>query len=211
MPVSLPYLSSNKNVGDLFSKISSATVPSTFTQDFLRNTIGLKGSNDRPLIALLRNLGFLDQSNAPTPAYSLLKGKGDVSAKAIADGIRKAYAPLFDANENVHELSGEKLKSLISQVAGADDDMTARIASTFGVLVKQANFKAAIAPSNEDMKNNNQNNEDVPPPDTDDNFRTGSGKGLRAEFQYVIQIQLPSHASEETYLNIFNALRKTFQ
>jgi hypothetical protein len=35
-------------------------------------------------------------------------------------------------------------------------------------------------------------------------------KGLRTEFQYVIQVQLPSNGTEETYLNIFNAIRKTF-
>jgi hypothetical protein len=32
--------------------------------------------------------------------------------------------------------------------------------------------------------------------------------GIRPEFHYNIQIHLPSNATEETYLNIFNALRK---
>ena len=75
MAGTLPYLATNKNVGELFNKIGSAAVPPKFTQEFLATTIGLKGTNDRSLIPLLRNLGFLDQSNTPTPTYSLLKSK----------------------------------------------------------------------------------------------------------------------------------------
>ena len=133
MPVSLPYLSSNKNVDALFSTIQSAKVPDRFTQEFLATTIGLKGTNDRGMIPLLRNLGFIDQSGAPTSSYRQLKNKD--SAKAtIANGIRLAYAPLFEANENAHSLSSEKLKGLVAQVAGTDDDMTARIVATLNAL-----------------------------------------------------------------------------
>lgn len=140
MPAQLPYLASNKNVGTLFEKIASAKIPPKFTHEFLTTTIGLKGTNDRQLIPLLRNLGFLDQSSTPTAAYSLLKG-ADKSI-ALADGIKEAYAPLFAANENAHELIGESLKSLVAQVAGSDDDMTGRIAATFSALTKLGDFKS---------------------------------------------------------------------
>jgi hypothetical protein len=73
MPVSLPYLASNKNVDKLFSSIASAKVPETFTQQFLAQTLGLKASGDRPLIPLLRALGFIDASGRPTPEYRELK------------------------------------------------------------------------------------------------------------------------------------------
>src|SRR6185312_12787382 len=118
--VSLPYLASNKNVAELFNKIGSAAVPPKFTQEFLATTIGLKGTNDRSLIPLLRNLGFLDQSNTPTSTYSLLKSK-ERRGGAIAHGIETAYKPLFAADEEAFELAGEKLKGLIAQVAGTDD------------------------------------------------------------------------------------------
>jgi hypothetical protein len=98
------------------------------------------------MIPLLRNMGFLDQSNTPTPAYSLLKAK-DKQKLAIAQGIRSAYAPLFAADEGASELSGDNLKSLIAQIAGTDDDMTARIANTFAALVKQGDFKAKLSSS----------------------------------------------------------------
>lgn len=89
MPAQLPYLASYKNVGALFDKIASAKIPDNFTHEFLNSTIGLKASGDRPLIPLLRNLGFIDQSGRPTAEYSFLKGANRRSA--LAAGIRKAY------------------------------------------------------------------------------------------------------------------------
>jgi hypothetical protein len=144
MASSLPYLPSNKNLEMLFSKIQSAKVPDKFTHSFLQTTIGLKGTNDRPLIPFLRALGFINQSGTPTPTYRLLKSK-DTAKAAIAQAILQAYAPLFEADENAHTYSGEKLKGLIAQVAGTDDDMTSRIVSTFNALAKLGDFSAARA------------------------------------------------------------------
>jgi hypothetical protein len=206
MPISLPYLASNKNVATLFSKIASAKIPAKFTHDFLTTTLGLKANGDRPLIPLLRNLGFLDQSNTPTPSYALLKG--DKRSVAIAGGVKAAYEPLFHSDEAAYELLGDKLKSLVSQVAGTDDDMTSRIAATFSALAKLGDFKGASVSKTEEKKSAEveENGGEAMREDAS----RGRVKGLRTEFQYVIQVQLPSNGSEETYLNIFNAIRKTF-
>jgi Family of unknown function (DUF5343) len=76
----------------------------------------------------------------------------DSQAKvAIAAGLRKAYAPLFDANENAHKLTGEDLRGLIAQVAGADKSVASKIAGTFNSLVKLADFNSKQQePSDED-------------------------------------------------------------
>ena len=124
------------------------------------------------------------------------------------------YAPLFAADEEASELSGDKLKSLVAQVAGTDDVMTARIASTFAALVKHGDFKAKPPSKDADDKMDNEDKihkNDGGGKGADDGSERGQVKGLRAEFQYVIQVQLPSNGTEETYLNIFNAIRKTFQ
>ncbi len=205
MPAQLPYLASNKNVSTLFDKIASAKIPPKFTHEFLTTTIGLKGTNDRQLIPLLRNLGFLDQSSTPTANYALLKGAN--KSAAIAAGIRQAYAPLFAANENANALTGEHLKSLVAQVAGTDDDMTGRIASTFTALAKLGDFKSEVG---RPAKSKADPNSDKPAEEEGNGTLKGP-QGLRAEFHYNIQVHLPSNGTEETYLNIFNAIRKTFQ
>lgn len=204
----LPYLASNKNLPTLFEKITSAKIPDTFTLIFLQNTIGLKGSNDRQLIPFLRYMGFLDQANVPTATYRLLKG--EKKKIAWANGLRGAYRPLFDADEDADELPFEKLKSLISQVAGTDDAATARIASTFSTAAKLGDFNTAQ--TDESVKEDDVKED--PPADTktnQSNGNNGGGKAMQPEFHYNIQVHLPSNGSEETYLNIFNAIRKTFQ
>lgn len=209
MAVSLPYLASYKNVGKLFENIAAAKVPPKLTHNFLQTTLGLKNTSDRPFIPLLRNLGFIDQSGTPTASYSLLKNSHKQKT-AIAAGIRHAYAPLFAADENAHKLAMDKLKSLISQVAGTDADMSYRIANTFSALAKVADFEADAEVSEEEParekvnKNSEEGIEEEPSP-------KGRVKGLRTEFHYNIQVQLPANGTEETYLNIFNAIRKTFQ
>jgi len=207
MTVSLPYLASYKNVGKLFEKIAAAKVPPKFNHHFLQTTIGLKSTGDRPLIPLLRTMGFIDQSGTCTPAYSLLKNENKQKA-AIAGGMRHAYGPLFEADEKAHELSADKLRALISQVAGTDADMTSRIANTFLALAKLADFGAEAPQETQDKDKDKEKPEE---PEGENSGSSRSPKGLRTEFHYNIQVQLPSNATEETYLNIFNAIRKTFQ
>lgn len=205
MQVQLPYLASNKNIVSLFDKIRTAKVPDTITTSYLGKTFGLSSSNDRALITLLKTLGFLDASGKPTSDYSKLKH--DKSARiAIAHAIRKAYEPLFSSNENANELTGDDLKGLIGQVAGTDESMTGRIVGTFKALCSVADFKSSLPQGDEPEKNKDKGEIHDDDKDTQDR-----PKGLRPDFHYNIQIHLPSNGSEETYINIFNAVRKVFK
>jgi hypothetical protein len=204
MAESLPYLPSNKNLETLFSKIASATVPGKFTHGFLTTTIGLKGTNDRAFIPMLRALGFLDQSSTPTNTYRQLKNSASAKG-ALAAAIRSAYAPLFEADEKANALAAEKLKGLVAQVAGTDEAMTSRIVSTFNSLTKLADFSAQPAKSENGEEQDKEKDDD----EQEVAKKAAGAKGLRPEFHYNIQIHLP--ATEDVYLSIFNALRKSFQ
>jgi hypothetical protein len=214
MAQTLPYLSSNKNVANLFEKILTAQKPSTFTHDYLQNTIGLKGTNDRPLIPLLRTLGFLDPANVPTAAYDLLKNSTTAKG-AIAAGIKKAYEGLFKANEKANELGPAELKGLLSQVSGVDESMVEWSARTFAALAKLADFSAP-APAVVEVEKSDDEEETDESSDEAEKLKNKKRQnaalsGLRPEFHYNIQIHLPGNGTEETYLNIFNALRRTFK
>jgi Family of unknown function (DUF5343) len=203
VPQTLPYLPSNKNVGKLFEKILHAQRPETFTHEYLRKIVGLTGTNDRQLISFLRTLGFLDTANRPTPAYDLLKNPA-TAKRAIVAGVKAAYEPLFKANTKANEVSSDTLKGLIAQVAGTDKDMTDRIAATFSAIAKQGDFSSP-APSLPPLPHEEGDSDSA-------DGKNGKGKGgLRPEFHYNIQIHLPGNGTEETYLNIFNALRRIFK
>lgn len=209
MATSLPYMPSYKNVEKLFSGIAAAKVPETFTQSFLGQTLGLKNSTDRPLIPLMRSLGFIDASGRPTPDYRLLKNPASAKV-AIASAIKKAYAPLFAANESANSLTSDQLRGLISQVAGTDEEMTRRISYTFTALVKAADFKAT-APVAASEAAEEEQEEESESADIRLKMPKQTGSALRTEFHYNLQIHLPANGTEETYLNIFNSLRKVFQ
>ncbi len=181
---------------------TSAKRPDTFSTRFLSETLGLKSTGDRPLISLLKTLGFVDAAGKPTGDYDALKNP-ERAPYAIGAAIRRAYAPLFAADENAHTRASDQLKGLISQVAGTDEGMTKRIAWTLGALLKVAKFDEApelvrAAPT--------------PEKEYDTGEKTSPTlHGLRSEFHYNIQIHLPSNGTEDTYINIFNAVRKVFR
>ncbi len=207
MAIELPYLPMVKNVPVVFDKIAKAKVPDAFTTNYLTNTLGLKSTNDRALIPLLRKLGFLDSSGKPTQSYSLLKNK-DQAKKAIADGIRRGYAALYQANETAHDLSPDQLKGLVAQVSGTEEAMTKIIAMTFGALAKLADFAAPDGPETPIDNGNKEDKPEIsPPPHAPMPPSPLAGK-FNPEFRFNIEIHLPSNGTEETYLNIFNALRK---
>ncbi len=200
MATELPYLTSYKNVAKLFEKIGSAAKPEAFTHKFLSETLGLKNSTDRPLIPLLRTLGFIDSASKPTGDYNLLKNPA-MRGAAVAAAIRRAYKPLFNANENAYKLSASELRGAIAQVAGSDGGMTNKILGTFNALAKSADFSADGTGGGGTQQKH----------DDDEKKDTSTKTGLRPEFHYNFQIHLPTNGTEETYLNIFNALRKVFQ
>lgn len=203
MAAELPYLASYKNVTELFQRIASAKQPDSFTTKYLADTLGLKSSGDRALIALLKALGFLDSAGRPTSEYGNLKNQSKAGG-AIADAIRRAYEPLYAANENAHDLSASEIKGLVSQVAGSDTGMTTKIVGTFTALVKLGDFEKSHQPA--PTPKEIEKSVDPVTPEKPQTF--GS---LRPEFHYNIQVHLPTNADEETYLNIFNALRKAFK
>lgn len=214
MAKELPYLPSYKNVGKLFEKISSAKIPEAFVQRYMYDTLGLKSAGDRALIPLLKAMGFIDTTGKPTSEYSKLKNSS-LSKGAIANGIKKAYASLFASNENAHTLSLPDLKGLVAQVAGSDSETTNKIAGTLNALFKVADFSKANASAKDTSGDEDEEiqvqGDGKGKEDLDKNDKGKQKRPMHPEFHYNIQIHLPTNGTEETYLNIFNAIRKSFQ
>ena len=117
------------------------------------------------------------------------------------------YAKLFEANEGSHALSSDQLKGLVAQVSGTEENMTNLIAGAFRALVAQADFNAeeesGRTTDNSSKEESKAEGTMVPPaPQVQPPGR------FHPEFRFNIEVHLPSNGTEETYLNIFNALRK---
>ncbi len=208
MPTPLPYLPSYKNIEKLFSGITNAKVPDAFGHKFLTDTLGIKGNGDRPLIPFLRALGFIDGSNKPTGAYTQLKNPA-LKGKAIANAIKAAYEPLFAADENANRRSPEELRGLVAQVSGADANTLTKIMGILNSLLKLADFTSAKLEVDGEM-DDEEVSEIVPIRKLKDVAIDPQG-GSHVPFHFNIQVHLPANATEEAYLNIFNAIRKVFK
>jgi hypothetical protein len=127
----------------------------------------------------------------------------------MADAIRNAYRPLFDANENADRLSQEELRGLVAQVAGTDKDMTTKILGTFNALKRRADFAQAAESRDESTQLTQVTPE---PAGSASSTRTGALPTSvdLAGFHFNIQVHLPANATEEVYVSIFSALRKVF-
>lgn len=97
-----------------FEAILNAEAPDRFSQKFLEG-LGFSSSNDRLLIGILKELGFLNADGAPQERYFEFLDRS-VSQRVLAEGVREAYSDLFAVNTSAHELNVtdayNKLRSL---------------------------------------------------------------------------------------------------
>lgn len=202
----LPYTPAYGKIATLFDKIAKAKVPDAFTVKYLSQSLGLKSTNDRNLIPLLKKLGFLDGSGKPTNEYTNLKGNKATAGRAIATSIKHAYSALYEANEAAQELPSDEMKGLIAQVSGAEDSLIGFIVGTFKNLVKLADFTEPENTKDKEEEKANSKETTKAEESGEDRHKRGD---FRPDFKFNIEIHLPSNGTEETYLAIFNALRKS--
>lgn len=139
----VPYLQAYGNLKKALDKITKATVPPKFTQDFLSTTLDLSGGGARPVVPYLKRAGFLTSDGTPTDLYKQFKNPS-LRGAAAAQGLRNAYSDLYTANEYVHDANEKDLKGLIVQVTGLGEDskLIASMIGTFKTLKDFADFSS---------------------------------------------------------------------
>jgi hypothetical protein len=71
MPTDFAYMTSAKNLGAILERVRDAGTPPKFTLDFLKS-LGYTSSTDRPVIGVLKALGFLSPDGVPTERYTCI-------------------------------------------------------------------------------------------------------------------------------------------
>lgn len=199
-----PYVNGYGGIPKVFAKIKEAAVPAKFTQDFLNAVLDLKSSSYRAMIPLLKKLGFVDPANVPTQAYRDFR-EDSLAGKVMAERLREAYRPLFNANEYIYKLDKKdlmgKLRSMLG--AGEDDANIQYIASTFIELAKLAKWQEGAAETKKS------------PPAGSEQPGNGVGGGRDSQFSggrlglsYTINLNLPATTEIEVFNAIFKSLRE---
>ncbi|WP_136024103.1 DUF5343 domain-containing protein [Microbacterium sp. K27] len=140
MTVPTAYLTSTKNTAKVFEAIQKAGVPQAFTYEFLKQ-IGFASSSDRPIIPVMKAIGFLDESGRPTETYRHYKDPSS-SKRVMAASLRRGYSDLYAVDTEAHSKSSQQLAGMFGRLSDKGESVTQKMASTFKALATLADFEA---------------------------------------------------------------------
>jgi len=190
------------SLAKMLESIKTAGVPERVTVEFLK-TLGFKSSNDRPIISILKGIGFLDVNGKPTEQYKAYRSHD--GARTLASAVRNAYADIFLANTKAQSLPLDKLKGIIASKTSKGEASVERIARTFQVLAKAADWSAPTVTS-QGSAEPGQKEQGVPidtPPSDDSSML----RGKTPSFHYNLEIHLPTTTDITVYNAIFKSLK----
>ena len=194
------------NTGSLatfLESIKTAGVPARVTFEFLK-TLGFKSSNDRPILTIMKAIGFLDGNGSPTEMYK--QYRSNEGSRVLAKALRSAYADVFLANTKAQNLSLDKLKGIVASKSTKGDAIVTRIAKTFQVLAKAADFSDSKAGSESPEEQSEAQTEPL-----DNTPHESALPPLRHKvptFHYNIEIHLPTTTDITVYNAIFKSLKE---
>lgn len=196
-----PYVSNYGRIPELLEKILNAPEPSKLTHEKLQIILARKSPADRPFIAFLKRLKFLDESNVPTQYYKDYRDKTK-SRIVLANCIRDVYADVYSTHEKLHALDKKDIveKFKIVTGAGADSPVLKLIVSSFLELIDLADFKSELKEKQEVIIKAEKGEEED----------TGEGKDMikKLGFSYTINLNLPATTDQRVYNAIFKSLKE---
>ena len=209
MASKLPYMISTGLIPKILEKIQNARRPERFTQDFLETKLGHSGGGARPMIPLLKRMGFLGSDGVPTPLYDQFRNT-ETEGLAIATGMKTAYSELFDRNEYAYELSREKLTGQVVEITGdtKDNRVTQGIVGTFLALNDLADFDAKETKKSDPERKSEENLSTNVPSNTPTSSQTEGKDNIELRVGYTINLNLPETNDPEVFGAIFKALRE---
>lgn len=138
MPGKPPYIFKLDTLRDFLGGIPTRGTPSKVTQKYL-SEIGFTSSADRPILPILKWIGFLSPSGVPTDRYKEYRDPRKAK-HVLAQGIREGYADLYKTHPQAHEVSKEKVKAFYRANTDLGDRAVTAIVSTYSTLCEMADF-----------------------------------------------------------------------
>jgi len=196
-------------VSKILDKIKEAKAPERFSVDFLGTVLGYSSGSARPFISLAKRIGLINSDGSPSSLYHRFRGSEDESKSAMAEAIRKGYAPLYKRNEYAHNLDKKKLEGLIREITGMEEgnSVLRAITGTYEALKKYADFDAVPGEGSSERAERNDGG-DSGAADGDGGSRgQGDLNGMPMRFGYTININLP----DTNDIAVFNAIFKSMK
>jgi hypothetical protein len=187
---------------ELLKKIRESGVPGKVNYAWLES-LGYKSSNDRSMLKVLRQIGFVDASGAPTPAWKEYRGAD--SKEVLGRAVQLGYADLYAMYPDAHARSNTDLGHVFRTKTDAGKQAIDKMVSTFKTLTGQAEFGSVAAEVSA---------AELPAIPTDSGAATTpevvrtarSDAGLNVNIN--VELTLPETTDEKVYEAFFRAMRK---
>ena len=201
------YLTSAKNLPAILNAIQTAKAPPQFTQRFLES-LEFKSPSDRLIIGVLKALKFIDDDGTPTERYYAFLDQTQ-APRILADGIRDAYADLFQVNINAPTLVKSELINKFRTLSQGQlsDSVMDKLATTFTELCKLADFET-LPPKKEESKKGEEKTSDEKTKEKERPTDNSREKIQVDGLVYNIQIVLPESRDQAVYDALFRSLRE---
>lgn len=202
------YIISNNKIEPIFTKIRTAAKPTRFSASDTLPSWGFTASNDRAMVAVLKQLGFLTEAGAPTEHYDRLRDANDWKY-VLAERMRDMYADLYAIDTAIHAAPEDEVKGAMARVTGKDDETVKRYYSTFKTLASLAKFEPK--PTKDVKATEREAVVTTPRPLAADKLESTHSerpKHRPVEYHYNIQIHLPATTDVAVYGAIFKTLKE---
>lgn len=138
-----PYMTNPAKIKLFLEHVQTAKRPPKVSRSYLESA-GFKSKNDRPLITVMKFLGFLDSSGVPTNIWQHYRDPKR-SKSVLAEAIRTGYSDLFGMYEDAFGKDDGTLQSYFSSKTDVGKSTVNYIVLTFKALCKLADFEAVPA------------------------------------------------------------------
>jgi hypothetical protein len=200
MPADFAYMTSAKNLKSILEKLRGAGTPPKFSLQFLKE-LGFPSSRDRPVIGVLKGLGFLTPDGTPTERYNAYRD-ATRSGRAIAEGLREGWGSLFLVDQTAHTKTSAQLTELFKSVSGKGEASAQKMATTFKILADLGDW-AETPPKvvHDTTKDKEADTVEV------ESGRTSRPSNRSLTLHHDIHLHLPATSDTAVYLAIFKALK----
>jgi hypothetical protein len=203
MPTSSRYLTTTKNVSAIFDRIQHGVPPDKFNHDHLK-AIGFTSSNDRAVIPLLKDLGFLSGDGSPTQRYREYRDTAR-SRRVMAQALKDTYPDLFVINEQLSKSDREAVKGRFMSLHDSSETVADAQTRTIFSLLDLADLSAGGKPEPlsadrlQDSASQTQPASRAPSTDIQHSL---------LPLTYRFEIQLPATKDVEVFRAIFRAIKE---
>ena len=192
-----PYIPNIGSLKKFLGQVQTGGVPDKLTIKELQN-VGLKSKNDRPIIPILKFLGFVDSSGVPSERWTAYRNKSQARA-VMAEAVKGSYGPLFKTYPDANRKDTEALRNYFSSATSVGSGAVAQMVSTFKALCDLGDFGGELPTKPPASKG-------TPVQPAAKATATAGSRALTVNLK--IELQLPATDDAAVYDKLFEAMKK---